>query len=124
MQPISFTAASAEEAVAQIREQLGPEAIVLNVRPLPANGIARLWQKPMIEVLACRPEAPAPAPSPSFAEPQPLIEAIAEFRQELNQLREQVALKKSEDGGLKIEDGGEKAIEAPVKSPGNEAVQK
>ena len=51
MQPTSFIAASAEEAVAQIRAKLGPEAVVLNVRPLPANGLARLWQKPMIEVL-------------------------------------------------------------------------
>jgi len=100
MQPISFTATSAEEAVAQIREQLGPEAIVLNVRPLPANGIARLWQKPMIEVLACLPEAPKPA-----VEPSPLIEALAEFRQELNELRQKVAVKKSDDGGLKIADG-------------------
>src|SRR5579863_3483730 len=64
MQPLSFIASSAEEAVIQIRHALGPNAVVLNVRPLPANGIARLWQKPMIEVLAHLPEAPAvPAPT-------------------------------------------------------------
>ena len=33
MNPSHFTAASAEEAVAQIRAKLGPEAVVLNVRP-------------------------------------------------------------------------------------------
>ena len=37
MEPTSFIAASAEEAVAQIRAKLGPEAVVLNVRRLPAT---------------------------------------------------------------------------------------
>ncbi len=84
MQPIPFIAASAEEAVAQIRARLGPDAVVLNVRPLPANGIARLWQKPMIEVLAHLPEAPAPQAAP-------ISEALAEFRQQLNEIKQQVA---------------------------------
>jgi flagellar biosynthesis protein FlhF len=84
MEPTSFTAASAEEAVALIRAKLGPEAVVLNVRRLPPNGFARLWQKPMIEVLACKPEAPA-------AEASPLSEALAEFRQELAEIKQQVA---------------------------------
>ncbi len=81
----SFTAASAEEAVAQIRETLGPEAVVLNVRPLPPNGLARFWQKPMIEVLACKPEAPAPAVAAD-----PLAETLAQFRQQLAEIKEQV----------------------------------
>ena len=83
MEPVAFVAASAEEAVAQIRARLGPEAVVLNVRPLPAHGLARLWQKPMIEVLAYRPEtAPPPAP--------PLSQALAEFRQRLDQIEQHV----------------------------------
>jgi flagellar biosynthesis protein FlhF len=60
MQLIPFIAESAADAVAQIRARLGPEAVVVNVRPLPAEGLARLWQKPRIEVLAYRPEAGAP----------------------------------------------------------------
>jgi flagellar biosynthesis protein FlhF len=84
MEPISFKAASAEEAVAQIRAKLGPEAVVLNVRRLSPNGMARLWQKPTIEVLACKPEAPEP-------ETAPLTEALAEFRQELAEIKQQVA---------------------------------
>lgn len=84
MEPASFIAASAEEAVEQIRAQLGPEAIVLNVRRMPVNGLARLWQKPMIEVLACKPEAKAAAPDP-------FSEALAEFRQELAEIKQQVA---------------------------------
>lgn len=70
--------------MAQIRAQLGPEAVVLNVRRVPVNGLARLWQKPMIEVLACKPEMPAP-------EPDALSETLAEFRQQLAEIKEQVA---------------------------------
>src|ERR1700722_14840773 len=90
MQPIPFTAASAEEAVAQIRERLGPEAVVLNVRRLPSNGLARLWQKPMIEVLAYVPDAPAP-------EPEPFSVAIEEFRQQLNEIKQQVESRSSDN---------------------------
>jgi flagellar biosynthesis protein FlhF len=82
-QPTSFIAASAEEAVAQIRERLGPEAVVLNVRPLPANGLARLWQKPTIEVLAH-------VPGPAANEAQPIVETLAEFRQQLQEIKQQV----------------------------------
>jgi flagellar biosynthesis protein FlhF len=83
MEPVAFVAASAEEAVAQIRARLGPEAVVLNVRPLPAHGLARLWQKPMIEVLAYRPES-APPSAP------PISQALAEFRQRLDQIEQHV----------------------------------
>ncbi|HWD18708.1 MAG TPA: hypothetical protein VHB20_05470 [Verrucomicrobiae bacterium] len=83
IQPIPFVASSAEEAVAQIRARLGSDAVVVNVRPLPPAGLSRLWQKPMIEVLAYRP-TPAPAtPPPS--------DALAEFREELAQIKQQVA---------------------------------
>lgn len=51
----TFTANSAADAVAQIRAQLGPKAIVLNVRQVPAAGVMRLWQRPRIEVLAYLP---------------------------------------------------------------------
>jgi flagellar biosynthesis protein FlhF len=87
IQPIPFTAASAEEAVAQIRAKLGPEAVVLNVRRLPLNGLARLWQQPMIEVLAYRPEEIAPESAP---ESTPITEALAEFRQQLHEIKLQV----------------------------------
>jgi flagellar biosynthesis protein FlhF len=83
MRPVPFIAASAEEAVSQIRARLGPEAIVLNVRPLPANGLARLWQKPMIEVLACVPETKADSNAP-------FSEALLEFQEQLNEIKKQV----------------------------------
>jgi flagellar biosynthesis protein FlhF len=86
--PIPFVASSVEEAVAQIRGRLGAEAIVVNVRRLPVGGLARLWQKPMIEVLAYGPE-PSPAPALAAAAPQ-LSDALAEFREELDQIKQQV----------------------------------
>jgi flagellar biosynthesis protein FlhF len=88
IQPIPFIASSAEEAVAQIRARLGPDAVVLNVRPIKAPGLSRLWQKPMIEVVAYRPEPSAPAAAP-------VNEALAEFRQELEEIRQQVDLNNS-----------------------------
>jgi flagellar biosynthesis protein FlhF len=109
MQPVSFTAASAEEAVLQIRAKLGSDAVVLNVRPLPPNGLARLWQKPMIEVLAHVPES-APAPvavavnSAPEVEISPITEALAEFRQQLLDIKQQV-------------DRGSMRPEAPVFAP-------
>ena len=87
-QPMPFIAASPEEAVAQIRARLGPDAVVLNVRPLKPPGLARLWQKPMIEVVAYRPEPPPPAAAP-------VNEALAGFRQELEEIRQQVDLNNS-----------------------------
>jgi flagellar biosynthesis protein FlhF len=86
MEPISFKANSAEEAVNQIRAQLGPEAVVLNVRRLPANGLARLWQKPMIEVLAHLQQSSAAA----AAEMDPVSETLAAFRQQLDEIKQQV----------------------------------
>jgi flagellar biosynthesis protein FlhF len=83
MRPVPFIAASAEEAVSQIRARLGPEAVVLNVRPLPANGLARLWQKPLIEVLAYLPE-------PKTNDAQPIAEALLEFQEQLNEIKQHV----------------------------------
>ncbi len=82
-QPIPFIAATADEAVAQIRAKLGPNAVVVNVRPLPTQGLARLWQKPMIEVLAGVPEEPA---KPDVE----ISDTLAEFRKQLQEIREQV----------------------------------
>ncbi len=56
MNVIPFTADTPAEAVAQIRTTLGPDAIVLEVKQVQPTGVARLWQKPRLEVLACRPD--------------------------------------------------------------------
>jgi flagellar biosynthesis protein FlhF len=57
----TFVADSAADAVGQIRHKLGPEAVVLNVRQVPADGLSRLWQRSRIEVLAHLPEKERPA---------------------------------------------------------------
>lgn len=64
MRVVPFIADSAAEAVARIREQLGPSAVVLNVRKLPAAGLARIWSPSKIEVLACVPDSVPAQPDP------------------------------------------------------------
>ena len=76
MQVHTYLAESVADAVSQIRETLGPEAVVLNVRRLPAEGLARLWQNPRIEVLAHVPEkvvATVAVAAPVLDEVQPCI---------------------------------------------------
>jgi flagellar biosynthesis protein FlhF len=68
MKIYQFIAENAAQAVEQIRQQLGPRAVVLNIRQLPAEGLSRLWSKPRIEVLAGL-EAPVAAPG---VVPQPV----------------------------------------------------
>lgn len=49
----TFFAENAAAALAQIQAKLGPEAVVLSVRPAPRTGLARLWdQGRAVEVLA------------------------------------------------------------------------
>ena len=76
MQVHTYLAESVADAVSQIRETLGPEAVVLNVRRLPAEGLARLWQKPRIEVLAAKaPMSVAPAQAYAY-----IHNPLSEFR--------------------------------------------
>ncbi len=87
MQVHTFLAESVADAVAQIRDTLGPEAVVLNVRRLPVEGLARLWQKPRIEVLAHVPEtAPIAAPASQVVD-EVQVSALAELRAEMQELR-------------------------------------
>ena len=89
MQIHTYLAESVADAVSQIRETLGPEAVVLNVRRLPAEGLARLWQKPRIEVLAHVPEKTTVStvtPAPVLDEVQ--VSALAELRAEMQEMRE------------------------------------
>ncbi|MDB6093994.1 MAG: Flagellar GTP-binding protein-like protein [Verrucomicrobia bacterium] len=74
-----FTVKSAAEAVALIREKLGPQARVLSVRAVPTTGLKKLFGRPQLEVIAqIDPVVPAasslaavsgePALPPDFAE--------------------------------------------------------
>lgn len=75
----SFISGSAAEAVARIRAELGPEAVVLNVRRLGGSGISRLWQKDRIEVLAHVPEH----------EVEKAVKGIEDLRQQVALMQEQ-----------------------------------
>ena len=58
MKYLSIVAENANAALAQIHAELGPDAVVVSVRKLPASGISRLWKHPgSIEVTATIPEA-------------------------------------------------------------------
>lgn len=63
MTVLQFIAPNAAAALAQIQKQLGPDAVVLSVRPLPAQGVGRLLNKNRIEVLAGLPDQNSDADS-------------------------------------------------------------
>ena len=100
MQLHTFIADSAADAVSQVRSKLGPDAVVLSVRRLPVDGLARIWRRPRIEVLA---HVPAPTPSPAPATPPPQApvapvggtvvrdELFSRLRDELAEIRRSVA---------------------------------
>ncbi len=95
MSPQTFIAESAADALAQIRAQLGPDAVVLNVRQVAGPGISRLWQKPRIEVIA---HVPAPDRSPAGpvapTVPPANPEGLAELRRELAEIRDRIELER------------------------------
>jgi flagellar biosynthesis protein FlhF len=70
-----FIADNAAAALAQIHAQLGPEAIVLSLRRLPAPGLARLWNQPgQIEVTAGVPDKSSAPKVENVLPPQNLFE--------------------------------------------------
>jgi flagellar biosynthesis protein FlhF len=80
----TFIADSAPEAVAQIKARLGPEAVVINVRKLEADGLQKFWKKAQIEVIAHVPEPEAPAKPKVDA-----LQALSELRREIADLKQQ-----------------------------------
>ena len=55
----AFIAENANDAVRLVSENLGPDAVIVSVRKMPASGLARLLHRPgQIEVTACVPEKP------------------------------------------------------------------
>ena len=56
MKVLRFLARNSTEAIAQIRARLGPEAVVLSVKRVPAQGLSRLWRQSQLEVRACLPQ--------------------------------------------------------------------
>ena len=61
MNVVRFLARDAAEAVKQVRSRLGPEAVWVGLRQVPAGGLSRLWRRPLLEVRAALPDnAPGP----------------------------------------------------------------
>lgn len=59
MKPAAFIAKNATEAVRLVQENLGPDAVIMSVRQVPAKGLEGLLQRrSQIEVIACVPEKP------------------------------------------------------------------
>ena len=85
---IPFIANSAADAVAQIRAKLGPDAVVVNVRQLPADGLAKLWKSPRIEVLAYKPEPQTAGAAGNGT--AAAMDPLSELKQELQAIRQQM----------------------------------
>lgn len=62
---ISFIAPDIAGAVNDIRDKLGPGAIILDIRRAAPKGLGRLWQKSQVEVIACLPEEQAESTGPA-----------------------------------------------------------
>ncbi|MFP4260211.1 MAG: hypothetical protein ACLFS1_03940 [Opitutales bacterium] len=71
-----FIVRSAQEAVTQVREVLGPDAQVISVRQVKGSGLQRFLAAPRLEIVARAAEAPAkkkaakPAEKPKEPEPE------------------------------------------------------
>jgi flagellar biosynthesis protein FlhF len=78
MRTQTFYARNAREAVAQIRETLGPQAVVLQVRKVRAQGLAGWLGRPRIEVVAALPEPDTTAQTQ---------DVLAQVKRELAELR-------------------------------------
>lgn len=62
MQVKRFVALTMQDAVAMVREQLGPDAVILHTRRRPKRGLFRLLRRPRYEVVAAV-ETPRPRPT-------------------------------------------------------------
>ncbi len=79
MNAVKIIASSTQEALEKVQAQVGPDAVILNVRKLPADGMKKLWAKPQVEVLATTPE-PEPSEQESL---QQLTVKVQQLEDEL-----------------------------------------
>lgn len=87
---VPFIADSAADAVAKIRAELGPKAIIVGVRKLPAEGLSRLWSKPRIEVLARLPQQEPPVDA-ATSNNALVVAQMVEMRREIVEMRRKMA---------------------------------
>lgn len=99
----TFIVESAAEAVGLIRNKLGPDAVVLNVRKLPGEGVSKLWRKPKLEVLAAVMPKPGQdstelvsnfanigIPAERVAGPPAAVDPLSDLRREMSEIRAEV----------------------------------
>ena len=80
MKLICFVADNAAAALAEVHERLGPDAVIVSVRRLPAPVLARLWNKRgQIEVTAGVPDKSSAPKTDTFSPPQNFLEGPAGF---------------------------------------------
>ena len=116
----SFVARDIAGAVDEIRAKLGSEAVILNIRRLPARGLLKLWQHPKIEVLACLPEAMEEAPAEPTA---PASWQISEFEAQISKFEAQAPpVPQSQSSNLKSQIPPAPPARAAV--PQHEAMQR
>lgn len=72
-----FTVKSADQAVALIREKLGPTARVLSVRPIPPTGLKKFFSAPQLEVIAQVDPAPDATPTLAVTSAEPALPELA-----------------------------------------------
>lgn len=65
MKKVTVLANSAAEALAEVHKQLGPSAVIVNVRKVAAPGLGRIWKKPQVELQAALPAQPQPRIRPT-----------------------------------------------------------
>jgi flagellar biosynthesis protein FlhF len=71
MKLVSFVANNAAQALAEVHKRLGPDAVIVSVRRLPAPGLARIWNKQgQIEVTAGVPDKTSAPKVDNFSLPQ------------------------------------------------------
>ena len=51
MNTVKITAETAQQALEKAQAEIGPDAVILNVRKVPADGVKRLWSQPQVEVI-------------------------------------------------------------------------
>src|SRR3954454_22211867 len=78
MQTKTFRGLSLAEVEAQVRAELGDDAVIVRSREGLTGGVGGFFQRRIFEVEAVAGNgAPAPAPSPALGAPQPQPEAVA-----------------------------------------------
>lgn len=80
MKLVTIVAGSAAEALAEVHRQLGPDAVVVNVRKTAAPGLSKIWKKPQIEVQATLPNARPSPPKRDSVDISRTLEKLKEHR--------------------------------------------